>query len=100
VEELGWLAWPPRLPEQPIFYPAMIEWSATKIAREWNVSHTGLGFVREFDVDAEYLERFAVYHVGGHGVLELWVPAEELEEFNAHIVGGIRQIAGYDTVRD
>jgi len=100
VEASGWLAWPPRLPEQPIFYPVMNEWYATKIAREWNVPHAGVGYVCEFDVDAEYLERFAVQQVGGRDVVELWVPAEELEEFNAHIVGGIRQIARYDTVGD
>ncbi|QJS98921.1 hypothetical protein G9272_38830 [Streptomyces asoensis] len=23
VRELGWRAWPPRLPEQPIFYPVL-----------------------------------------------------------------------------
>jgi len=86
VEASGWLAWPPRLPEQPIFYPVLNEWYATKIAREWNVPHAGVGFVCEFDVDAEYLERFAVQQVGGRDVLELWVPAEELEEFNARIV--------------
>jgi hypothetical protein len=100
VEASGWLAWPPRLPEQPIFYPVMNEWYATKIAREWNVPYAGVGFVREFDVDAEYLERFAVQQVGGRDVLELWVPAEELEEFNAHIVGGIRLVARYDALRD
>jgi len=100
VEASGWLAWPPRLLEQPIFYPVMNEWYATKIAREWNVPQAGVGFVCEFDVDAEYLERFDVQQVGGRDVVELWVPAEELEEFNAHIVGGIRMIARYDTVED
>lgn len=53
VEESGWLAWPPRLPEQPILYPVMNEWYATKIARDWNVPHAGAGFVCEFDVDAD-----------------------------------------------
>jgi len=64
------------------------------------VPQAGVGFVCEFDVDAEYLERFDVQQVGGRDVVELWVPAEELEEFNAHIVGGIRMIARYDTVED
>jgi hypothetical protein len=100
VEASGWLAWPPRLPEQPIFYPVLNEWYATKIAREWNVPHAGVGYVMEFDVDAAYLERFAVQQVGGRDVLELWVPAEESEEFNAHIVGRIRMIARYDAVGD
>ena len=60
--------------------------------------HAGVGFVCEFDVDAEYLERFAVQQMGGRDVLELWFPAEDLQELNAHIVGGIRIIARYDTV--
>jgi hypothetical protein len=77
----------------------LIEWYVTEIAREWSVPHAGVGYVLGFDVDAAYLERFAVQQVGGRDVLELWVKAEELEEFNAHIVGGIRQIARYDTVR-
>ena len=77
----------------------MYEWYATKIAREWNVPQAGVGErARVRDVDAEYLERFAVQQVGGRDVFELWVPAEELEEFNAHIVDGIRMIARYDTV--
>lgn len=69
VEESGWSAWPPRLPEQPIFYPVMNEWYATKIAREWNVPHAGVGYVTEFDVEAAYLEKFAVQQVGGIRVI-------------------------------
>jgi hypothetical protein len=30
-------AFPPRLPEQPIFYPVLSEEYAIKIARDWNV---------------------------------------------------------------
>ncbi len=29
--------WPPRLPEQPIFYPVTNEQYAIEIARDWNV---------------------------------------------------------------
>ncbi len=65
VEASGWLAWPPRLPEQPIFYPVLNDWYAAKIAGEWNETHAGVGFVSEFDVDTGYLERFAVQQVGG-----------------------------------
>ncbi len=39
VRESGWRAWPPRLPEQPIFYPVLNESYAVKIARDWNVKH-------------------------------------------------------------
>lgn len=45
----GWLAWPPRLPEQPIFYPVLNEWYAAKIARKWNPPHAGVGLEGEFD---------------------------------------------------
>ncbi|WP_216590442.1 hypothetical protein [Streptomyces brasiliscabiei] len=39
VRDSGWRAWPPRLPEQPIFYPVLDEAYAVKIARDWNVKH-------------------------------------------------------------
>ena len=35
VESSGWRAWPPRLPDQPIFYPVLNEDYATMIARDW-----------------------------------------------------------------
>ncbi len=90
VRESGWRAWPPRLPEQPIFYPVMNEDYAIRIARDWNVKHSGAGFVTRFEVDAEFLRGYPVRQAGGRTILELWVPAEELEEFNAHIVGRSR----------
>src|SRR5262245_6360476 len=45
VRELNWRAWPPRLPEQPIFYPVLNEDYAVRIARDWNVKHDGAGYV-------------------------------------------------------
>ncbi|MFI2760767.1 ADP-ribosylation/crystallin J1 [Streptomyces echinatus] len=92
VRELGWRAWPPRLPEQPIFYPVLNEDYAIRIARDWNVKHDGAGFVTRFEVDTEFLARYPVRQAGGKTILELWVPAEELDEFNAHIVGRIEVV--------
>jgi hypothetical protein len=43
VRASGWREWPPRLPEQPIFYPVLNEDYATRIARDWNVPHSGSG---------------------------------------------------------
>ncbi len=100
VAASGYREWPPRLPEQPIFYPVMNEWYATRIAREWNVPHAGVGYVYEFDVRDEFLAAFPVQQVGGRDVLERWIPAERLRELNANIVGAIREIARYDTVSD
>ncbi|MFJ2893766.1 hypothetical protein ACIO87_02615 [Streptomyces sp. NPDC087218] len=92
VRELNWRAWPPRLPEQPIFYPVLDEEYAIMIARDWNVKHDGAGFVTRFEVESDFLSRYPVRQAGGRTILELWVPAEELDEFNTHIVGEIQLI--------
>jgi len=81
--------WPPRLPEQPIFYPVLNEAYAIQIARDWNVKDSGVGYVTRFDVDATYLAKYNVEVVGGKSHAEYWIPAEALEEFNDHIVGTI-----------
>ena len=88
----GWRSFPPRLPEQPIFYPVLNEAYAAQIAERWNVRESGGGYVTAFDVDAEYVARFEVKQVGGREHSELWVPAEELDTFNQHIVGVIRVV--------
>ena len=90
IEASGFAAFPPRLPEQPIFYPVTNKEYATQIARDWNTKHaTGEGFVTKFNVDAVYASKFPRRIVGGSVHEELWVPAEELAEFNRHIVGPI-----------
>lgn len=87
IIQSGWKKFPPRLPEQPIFYPVMNEEYAIQISRDWNVPAYGTGFVTRFNVRADYLSKFKIENVGGEIHNELWVPAEELEEFNANIVG-------------
>jgi len=95
VEAAGWRAWPPRLPDQPIFYPVLNEEYATKIARDWNVKASGVGYVTRFEVEKAFLDRYEVQQAGGQTVLEYWIPAEDLEEFNRHIVGTIEVVAEY-----
>ncbi|MGW2095102.1 hypothetical protein [Promicromonospora sukumoe] len=95
VEESGWRAWPPRLPDQPIFYPVLNEDYATRIARDWNVKASGVGYVTRFDVAAEFLDRYEVQQVGGQTILEYWIPAEDLDELNANIVGRIEVVAEF-----
>jgi hypothetical protein len=90
-----WRAWPSRLPEQPIFYPVLNRWYATKIAREWNAPRDGVGYVTRFDVRKAYLDQFPVQQAGGREVLEYWIPAEELVGFNENITGVIREVARY-----
>lgn len=92
VEASGRRAWPPRLPEQPIFYPVLNEDYAIRIARDWNVPASGVGYVTRFEVDTAFLARYPVQRAGGRTILELWVPAEELPEFNRNIVGRIEVV--------
>ena len=100
IEASGWKRFPPRLAEQPIFYPVMNLAYARQITREWNVPAKGVGHVVRFDVEADYLKRFTVQNVGAAIHDELWVPAEELAEFNDHIVGGIALIETYRSEKD
>ncbi|MGB4771726.1 MAG: ADP-ribosylation/crystallin J1 [Chitinophagaceae bacterium] len=96
IEESGWRKFPPRLPEQPIFYPVMNEAYAIQIAREWNVPAYGIGYVTRFAVNSDYVSKFTVENVGGLIHDELWIAAEELETFNANIVGLIEVIQKYE----
>ena len=95
IAELNWQAFPPRLPDQPIFYPVMNEQYAREITEQWNVPAYGVGYVVKWEMNADYLSQFKVENVGGSHHNELWIPAEELEVFNQHIVGAIELIAQY-----
>src|SRR3954464_4655638 len=95
IERSEWRDFPPRLPEQPIFYPVLNEDYATQIARDWNVKESGAGFVTRFEVDADFASRYPVQTVGGAVHQELWIPAEDLADFNRHLVGTIEVIAEF-----
>jgi hypothetical protein len=92
VEASGWRRWPPRLPDQPIFYPVLNEDYAVRIARDWNVKASGVGYVTRFDVRRAFLDEFDVQQAGGETILEYWIPAERLEELNDSIVGTIEVV--------
>ena len=95
LEQSGFLRWPPRLPEQPIFYPVTNERYAIEIASRWNVKDDGVGYVTRFAVRSDFMSRYEVQKVGGEHHMEWWVPAEELEELNDNIVGIIEVIGEY-----
>lgn len=95
IRERRFRAFPPRLPEQPFFYPVVNESYATQIARDWNTKDGDTGYVLRFQVEAGFLERYAVRTVGASVHQEYWIPAGELEEFNRHIVGRIDIVAIY-----
>lgn len=95
IKSSGCRSFPPRLPEQPIFYPVTNETYAAQIASRWNVKDSGVGYVTRFLVNGDYLRKFEVQKVGGDLHTEYWIPAEELPEFNANIIGTIEVIAEY-----
>lgn len=95
VEESGWTAWPPRLPDQPIFYPVLNEDYAERIARDWNVKASGVGHVTRFEVRRRFLDDFDVQQAGGRTILEYWIPAEQLDALNAEIVGRITLVSTF-----
>jgi hypothetical protein len=91
----GYREFPPRLPEQPIFYPVLNEEYARQIARDWNVLASGAGYVVRFLLQRAFADRYPIRSVGGSVHKELWIPAEELAELNRNIVGKIELIAEF-----
>jgi hypothetical protein len=95
VAASGWRRWPPRLPEQPIFYPVTNEAYAREIAERWNVKESGSGFVTRFAVRKSFLDAYERQVVGAREHEEYWIPAEELEALNDAIVGEIEVVASF-----
>ncbi len=89
MQDADMRAFPPRLPEQPIFYPVLTEDYAVKIARDWNVKASGSGYVTRFEVRKDFLDAYDVQEAGGRSHLEYGIPAEDLPAFNDAIVGQI-----------
>lgn len=58
VRASGFRQFPPRLPEQPYFYPVLNLKYATQIAHDWNTKDAQSGWVGcvlRFQVDGEFL---------------------------------------------
>jgi hypothetical protein len=96
IYEADLRAFPPRLPDQPIFYPVLNQPYAAKIAKDWNTK-TGskAGFVTRFEVSDDYVACFERRVVGSKEHEELWVPAEQLAEFNERIIGPIQVVEAH-----
>ncbi len=97
IAETRYKAFPPRLPDQPIFYPVLNFEYAEQIAKGWNTRHNKppCGFITRFEVRDEYVKKFDVQIAGARIHQELWVPAEELKQFNQNIIGKISVEAAY-----
>ena len=95
IRQSGMRAFPPRLPELPIFYPVLSENYAAKIARDWNAPASGKGYVTRFLVAKSFLDRYQVQQAGGRDHQEYWIPAEDLGAFNDAISGQIEVVAEF-----
>lgn len=95
IEKSGWKKFPPRLPDQPFFYPVTSDSYACKIARDWNVPVSGEGHVLEFYVKESFLNKYQKQNAGGKEHQEYWIPAEDLEAFNDALHGQIWLIQSY-----
>ena len=102
IRQSGFTKFPPRLPEQPIFYPVLNEEYAAQIARDWNakLGQTKVGYVTRFHIRTEHLKRYQIQTVGGSMHQEYWIPAGELAEFNQNIVGTVEVIAEYRSTEE
>ena len=88
-------AFPPRLPEQPIFYPVLTQEYAVRIARDWNVPAHGSGYVARFRVSRAFLTKYEIREAAGSRYQEYWIPAEDLDAFNAALIGEIEIVAEF-----
>ena len=88
----GMKEFPPRLVQQPIFYPVVNLEYARQIARDWNTpdQNSGFaGFVTQFEVSSTYLTRYELHTAGSAAHREYWIPAREMNPFNKAISGPI-----------
>lgn len=94
----GFAKFPPRLREQPIFYPVLSETYAIQVARDWNTKDERSGFVGyvlRFKVSRSFLDNYEVHTAGSSEHREYWIPAADLGQFNESIVGEIEVISKF-----
>ena len=98
IRASGFRRFPPRLADQPFFYPVLTEEYAAKIARDWNTkdSRSGFtGFVLRFGVLTRFLDNYEVHTVGDFTHREYWIPAADVERLNESIVGIIEVLSTF-----
>jgi len=96
IWDSGMREFPPRLPQQPIFYPVANMEYATQIARDWNTKDSSFaGYVTKFAVSDAQLDNYEPHTVGSAMHVEYWIPAEQLPAFNASIQGIISVESAY-----
>lgn len=90
--------YPPRLPEQPIFYPVLDRGYAEEIASRWNPPdpHSGfMGAVTRVTVPPQAIAAYPEQVVGDRHHRELWVPAGEQAALEDRFAGRIEVLAAW-----
>ncbi|MBL4637358.1 MAG: ADP-ribosylation/crystallin J1 [Kofleriaceae bacterium] len=100
IAETEYRRFPPRLPEQPIFYPVCNEQYACEISEKWDARDQGVGYVTRFDVNTAFLAKYQTEIVGARHHEEYWIPAEELDAFNDAIIGKIEVVRTFKVGSD
>lgn len=98
IRASGFAKFPPRLLDQPIFYPVLSEEYAVLIARDWNTKDERSGFagyVLRFEVKSSFLDNYEVHTVGSSKHKEYWIPARDLDQFNQNIIGAIEVLCEF-----
>ncbi len=95
IAAAGFRAFPPRLAEQPIFYPVTTFAYAEQIARNWNARDGEKGFVTRFVLPSGFLQKYEPKIVGSSAHEEYWIPAEDLPLLNAALIGLIEVVAEF-----
>jgi hypothetical protein len=98
IRESGFRKFPPRLPQQPYFYPVLNEEYATQIARDWNTrdeASSFVGCVLRFRVKKDLLRGYEIKTVGSSKHQEYWIPAGDLEKLNQSIIGMIEVVSEF-----
>ena len=96
IEQSGMRAFPPRLPEQPIFYPVLSEEYAVKIARDWNVPATAPATSRAFACNAAFLRHTKSKRRADRRIESTGSPRKIFPRSMQLLVGEIEIIATFD----
>jgi hypothetical protein len=95
IRASGMRAFPPRLPEQPIFYPVLSEAYAIKIARDWNVPAHGRGMSRGFESCGDFLIDIPFKKWAGRVVSNIGYQQKIFSAFNSAIIAEIEVVAEF-----
>jgi len=94
----SWRGYPPRLPEQPIFYPVLDRGYGEEIAGRWNPGDPNsgyMGFLTSFTVPEHICNAYTVKVVGAKRHRELWIPADEQETFTSQMRDSITVLSAW-----